>query len=226
MRRLRCSAVAVILWTAAVVPAQGQGPPSAIPPPPDQQTADCIRPTYATDALVCADPALLETDRQLVRLYDAAAAAGLRIDGVLTESSSEWLRRRSLCAFSANHRACVEAAYRERMSVVLALMAAPGGTAPLRPSLAGLTDGALRERVEAIDDLFERAKAARDSGQFNAVAFGAVVRWLRDQELAVHAEAKLRTFADPAMSNYWHRSRLKFPTLVEQELSRLPEPRH
>ena len=114
----------------AVAPAQGQGPPSAIPPPPDQRTADCTAPTYATDALVCGDPALL--------------------------------------------------------------------------------------------DLFERAKAARDSGQFTAVAVGAVVRWLRDQELAVHAEARLRTFADPAMSNYWHRSRLKFPTLVEQELSQNP----
>jgi hypothetical protein len=99
-------------------------------------------------------------------------------------------------------------------------------TCALSTSLGGLTDGALRERVEAIDDLFERAKAARDSGQFNAAAFGAIVRWLREHELAVHAEARLRTFADPAMSDYWHRSRLKFPTLVEQELSRLPEPRH
>lgn len=159
-------------------------------------------------------------------MYDAAAAAGLRIDGVLTESSTEWLRRRSLCAFSANHRACVEAAYRERISVVQALMAAQGGTAPRRTSLGGLTDGALRERVEAIDDLFERAKAARDSGQLDTVAFVAILRWLRDQELAVHAEARLRTFADPAMSNYWHRSRLKFPTRVEQELSRLTKPRH
>jgi uncharacterized protein len=222
----RSAAITAVLWAAVVAALSGQDRPAAVPPPPDQQTADCIRPTYATDVLVCGDPALLETDRQLVRLYDAAEAAGLRIEGVVTESSTEWLRRRSLCAFSANHRECVEAAYRERISVVQALMAAQGGTAPLRPSLGGLSDGALRERVEAIDDLFERAKAARASGQLNAAAFGAVVRWLREQELAVHAEAKLRTFADPATDHYWHRSRLKFPTLVEQELARLPKPRH
>ncbi len=131
MRRLRCAAIAAILWTAAVAPARGQGPPSAIPPPPYQRTADCTAPTYATDALVCGDTTLLETDWQLVRLYDAAETTGLRIEGALTESSTEWLRRRSRCAFSPNHRACVVAAYRERMSVVQALLAARAGTAPL-----------------------------------------------------------------------------------------------
>jgi hypothetical protein len=101
------------------------------PPPPEQRTADCIATTYATDALVCGDSTLLETDRQLVRLYDVAETTGLRIEGALTESSTEWLRRRSRCAFSPNHRACVVAAYRERMSVVQALLAARAGAAPL-----------------------------------------------------------------------------------------------
>jgi hypothetical protein len=296
VRRRRCAAFVVALWTAAA-PARGQDAPAAIPPPPEQRTADCTAPTYATDALVCGDATLLETDRELVRLYDAAATTGVRIEGALAESSTDWLRRRSRCAFSPDHRACVVAAYRERMSVVQALLATRAGSAPLtvrcgtnswrgrqvhtaagldamvlsdetgRPvgvalagaegpdwrafagylltagqrdltlvrgnerqpcrldtALGGLADSALRERVEAIDGLLARAKAARGSGQLDAAAFTAVVRWLRDEELVVHAEAQLRTFADPAMHNYWHRSRLKFPTLVEQELSRLPEP--
>ncbi|HUU34735.1 MAG TPA: hypothetical protein VMW48_11770 [Vicinamibacterales bacterium] len=112
MSRLREVAIAAILWTAAVAAAQGQGPPAAIPPPPDQGTADCAASTYATDALVCGDTTLLETDRQLVRLCDAADTTSLRIEGALTESSTEWLRRRSRCAFSPNHRACVVAAHR------------------------------------------------------------------------------------------------------------------
>jgi len=235
--RPRGVAIVAILLSAAVSPVQGQGPRAAIPPPPDQRTADCTTPTYATDALVCGDTTLLETDRQLARLYDATAEAGLRIEGALTESSTAWLRRRSLCAFSPDHRDCVVAAYRERMSVVQALQAAHGGVAPLsircgadrwrgrhvriaagpealvlrdeagrtvgvaiaaaegpdwraflgyqlgpagreltlvrgaerRPctmntSLGALPDDALRQRVDAIDGLLERAKAARDSG--------------------------------------------------------------
>jgi hypothetical protein len=35
-------------------------------------------------------------------------------------------------------------------------------------------------------------------------------------ESRIHAEAGLRTFADPAVDHYWHRSRPKSPSLVEQ----------
>jgi hypothetical protein len=37
----------------------------AIPPPPVQSVADCERPTYASDQLVCADAELLALDREL-----------------------------------------------------------------------------------------------------------------------------------------------------------------
>lgn len=31
---------------------------AAVPPPVEQQAADCARPVYAVDQLICADPAL------------------------------------------------------------------------------------------------------------------------------------------------------------------------
>lgn len=236
-------------------------------------------------------------DTQLATLYDAASAAGVRLDGALTESVGAWFRRRSLCAFSADHRGCVAAAYQERTGVVQALLATRTGAQPLalqcganhwrgryvrtaagldllvlandtgqavgvslaapagpdwRPflshdsarggrdltlthgderhscalstALSALPEVALRQRVDAIDDLTDAARAARDRQDLEPAAFASILRWLRSQEQTVHAEVGLRTFTDPATANYWHRGRLKFPTLVEQELARLPPP--
>lgn len=38
---------------------------AAVPPPVEQQTADCARPVYAIDQLICADSALRTEEDQL-----------------------------------------------------------------------------------------------------------------------------------------------------------------
>ncbi|MFM7350084.1 MAG: hypothetical protein ACKO01_11465 [Erythrobacter sp.] len=99
--------------------------PPPVPPPTEQLTADCSRPVYATDQLVCADATL--------RDLDVALAARLAVVPQPTarwvEPQWEWFRRRSRCAFSASHRACVEAAYRERLVVLAPPRPMQGGEA-------------------------------------------------------------------------------------------------
>jgi len=97
----------------------------AVPPPIEQFTANCRAPVYATDQLVCGDPAL--------KAQDAAMAASLArlgrlpVDGLAPwrESQAVWFKRRSLCAFEAAHRQCVLDAYAERMEVLGALARTP-----------------------------------------------------------------------------------------------------
>ncbi len=108
---------------AAVLLAVAAG--QAVPPPVEQFTANCAAPVYATDQLVCGDPAL--------RAQDAAMAASLArfgrlpVDGLAPwrESQAAWFKRRSLCAFEAAHRQCVLDAYAERMEVLGALARTP-----------------------------------------------------------------------------------------------------
>ena len=94
---------------------------AAIPPPIPQATADCARPVYATDQLVCGDPPLRALDatmRQRLRQIALPSSSWL-------EDQTAWLRRRSLCAFSARHRACTIAAYRDRLAVLGVPLSAP-----------------------------------------------------------------------------------------------------
>jgi uncharacterized protein len=60
--------------------------------------------------------------------FASAAAPGGWIEG-----QDAWFRRRSLCAFSARHADCLQAAYVERIAVLQAL-----GRAALRPDRQGL----------------------------------------------------------------------------------------
>jgi uncharacterized protein len=86
----------------------------AVPPPAEQVTADCARPIYATDQLVCRDAELRALDLQLAQsltAFDAAPSPWL-------EAQSAWFKRRSRCAFQADHRTCAVWAYRERLKVV------------------------------------------------------------------------------------------------------------
>lgn len=85
-----------------------------VPPPPVQETADCQRPTYATDQLVCADAGLRGLDAEMVRYLGAIRSATLPAS-IWFEDQSAWFKRRSLCAFESDHRACVTLAYRTRM---------------------------------------------------------------------------------------------------------------
>jgi uncharacterized membrane protein/uncharacterized protein len=90
----------------------------AIPPPPTQSIADCDRPTYASDQLVCTDPELLALDRRLGELLATDASSGQVAPVSLVEPQEAWFRRRSLCAFSERHAACLKAAYSERIAVL------------------------------------------------------------------------------------------------------------
>jgi len=90
----------------------------AIPPPPTQSVADCDRTTYASDQLVCTDPDLLALDRKLGELLAAAVSSGQIAPVSLVEPHEAWFRRRSLCAFSERHAACLKAAYSERIAVI------------------------------------------------------------------------------------------------------------
>jgi len=103
---------------------------------------------------------------------------------------------------------------------VLAQGAAMLGVAAVSPPPAPGVD-ALRLRIEFIDALLVRARDAHSEGRFDRVAYLAILRWLRDEELVIHAAAAARTYSDITESNYWHRSRLKFPTVTQQELERM-----
>lgn len=90
-------------------------PPPPVPPPVEQGTANCESPVYATDMLVCGDPALHALDSELARVLAGAAAAPA---SRWHETQAQWFARRSRCAFAARHYACAEAAYRERLAAL------------------------------------------------------------------------------------------------------------
>lgn len=92
-------------------------PPPAVPPPIEQHVADCGNPVYASDQLTCSDEALLELDGELASLLPLA----MPIDGLAVEDQSDWFRRSRMCALRSDHRACLIAAYRERIAVARSL---------------------------------------------------------------------------------------------------------
>jgi hypothetical protein len=84
-------------------------------------------------------------------------------------------------------------------------------------------DAALRERDAAllreIDELTARCAAA---WQANPECLKQACQ-LRAREVGLFAIARAHNFTDLTESNYWHRSRLKFPGDLEQLLRRLAE---
>lgn len=94
--------------------------PAAVPPPVEQRRTDCGRPQYASDALVCGDPALLAVDAEIAAMDTQPPLAA----SAIWEDQAAWLRRRSLCAFKTDHRACLVAAYADRRSLLTALATA------------------------------------------------------------------------------------------------------
>jgi uncharacterized protein len=109
----------LLRWAVAAglaLAAQGSG---ALPPPLPQIGADCERPTYASDRLVCEDAALLALDRQVRDAWLALAAAQPAIERPpLLESQQAWFGRRSRCAFVETQAACLRAAYLDRAEVL------------------------------------------------------------------------------------------------------------
>lgn len=91
-----------------------------VPPPIAQIRADCARPQYASDTLVCGDSGLVALDAEVAGL---AATAPALAAAAIWEDQAAWFRRRSLCAFNADHRDCLIAAYTDRRSVLIAATA-------------------------------------------------------------------------------------------------------
>jgi uncharacterized protein len=105
------------LATAALLLAAGSS--GAVPPPPLQIAADCERPTYASDQRVCSEPALLALDQQGRDVWLALVASSTAQQAsAWLETQDVWFRRRSRCAFSERHSACLHAAYTERAAVL------------------------------------------------------------------------------------------------------------
>jgi hypothetical protein len=103
MRRLFCL---LILFIPALS--------GAVPPPPEQLTADCEAPTFASDMLVCEDAGLRELDRSLALRIEQRedAETGASAD----ESDQDWFTRSRLCAFETDHRECLVTAYCLRLA--------------------------------------------------------------------------------------------------------------
>lgn len=86
-----------------------------VPPPVEQSTADCARPTYASDQLVCNDAELRVLDQRLKALLTQRSPI---IPGAFQESDDQWFKRRSRCAFEVEHKKCLSEAYADRFAVI------------------------------------------------------------------------------------------------------------
>ncbi|WP_439534476.1 hypothetical protein [Polymorphobacter sp.] len=132
----------------------------AVPPPLEQRQADCARPQYASDTLVCSDPGLRALDAEVATLADRTPPLA---DGAIWEDQAAWQRRRSLCAFKPDHRACLAAAYADRQAVLAAALA--------ETILPLLCDGALRGRTLASSAASDgQALTITEGGRLVAVA--------------------------------------------------------
>jgi len=180
------TSLTALLLVASVMLAEST---AAVPPPPEQVAADCEAPTYASDALVCADTSLLALD---TRMRAALAAAGQEIvaeSRSLVEPQAAWFRRRSLCAFSSRHAACLSAAYADRIAVLRALRGssarrpaaartaacrnAPGGTGPVSVDRDGSGAGTIRDPAGLVLAVASGLEPADDWVPFLRVEFDA-----------------------------------------------------
>jgi hypothetical protein len=122
----RASRVAgVVLALLAMQPVQAA--PAPVPPPPDQPVIDCARPVYAIDTMICDDRELGAANAEVDGLLAGLSFAGL--DPSWIEPQADWVRRRALCAFQPDGRACVADAFAERLAILRALRGAGGATA-------------------------------------------------------------------------------------------------
>ena len=89
---------------------------SAVPPPLEQVTANCAAPVYASDQLICSDPELRDAEVHIGELWRTAGPNAS--SGPWLEPQDAWFRRRALCAFQTQHRACLLSANAERITVL------------------------------------------------------------------------------------------------------------
>jgi uncharacterized protein len=156
-----------VIWRLPLVVALPWLAVQPVPPPADKVSADCAAPVYASDQLVCADPALRSIDLRYRAELDALGEIGSD-PGAIWESNVDWFRRRGQCAFLAIHRECLLAAYDDRRSLFAAIAAARRKNSESTCQQAGVT---------ATLHLFRAADGAvvlRDENGIVAVASPAV----------------------------------------------------
>jgi uncharacterized protein len=88
---------------------------AATPPPPDLLATDCGTQSYASDALVCEDPALRDLNDRMTRVLEPY---GITQNRERAAEQAAWYRRSRLCAFEEEHRECLVAAYCSRLQVI------------------------------------------------------------------------------------------------------------
>lgn len=129
-RAPRIAGLALTLLVA--LPAYGQ--PAAVPPPPDQPVIDCARPVYAIDTMICDDRDLGAANSEMNGLLSRVSFAGFDPDRI--EPQADWVRRRALCAFQSDGRACVAGAFAERLAILRALRG-PGAANAMKAQCSG-----------------------------------------------------------------------------------------
>jgi uncharacterized protein YecT (DUF1311 family) len=131
-------AATVMSWSSIACADWQTQAPTPVRPPVSQGSADCQRPTYATDRLVCSDMGLAKLDASLARLLADLPHQSDSSDAPWLETQDAWFKRRSLCAFEENHSGCARQAYRIRIAELQAIVSMSGVSKPLRcPSLPG-----------------------------------------------------------------------------------------
>jgi hypothetical protein len=98
-------------------------------------------------------------------------------------------------------------------SVVTALMLAVLFLACSQPS-----DVSFRERDKQLLAEYDKLHSDYQQGAIGRKAYLKVLQELREHELKLFNDVKKHDFRNITESNYWHRGRLKFPSIIEQEL--------
>ncbi len=74
-----------------------------------------------------------------------------------------------------------------------------------------------RIRAQSLDELLANAKASVSSGRIPQAGYPAIVEWLYEMQSRLYDEVRAHAFTDITEVTYWQRSRLKFPSAIDQE---------
>lgn len=114
-----------------------------------------------------------------------------------------------------------------RRAAILAGLAAPvhAIAAQQQQAQTAVPDHSFRYRWMTLNELFRRARQAREQQTISYSAYTAIIALLREEEITIFADAAKHRFTDLTESNYWHRSQLKFPSGLATEQRLLSEGR-
>jgi len=79
----------------------------------------------------------------------------------------------------------------------------------------------LRAKAEQIDQDYGELRRRFEAGRLGPRTYERRLNKLRRKERKIRRQARECPFEDKKAYNYWYRGRLKFPSLIQQELDRL-----